>query len=519
MRTFADVLLRAAGQHGDRLAVRCGTADLSFAELVHRCRQVGGLLDALGTGPGDRVALWSANSAEYVEIYAGVPAAGRVVVPLNTRWTEHEIADAVVDSGASVLLCDRDPGTVAEALGEAGQVVRLDPDDGHAAPPALGYHDLLAAAPAAEFHAAHEDDLAGLFYTGGTTGRSKGVMLTHRNLLANTAHSQTTLPLVGPGDTGSGGAGPDVYLVVAPMFHAAGSNSVLQCIALGVPQVILPAFDPAGCLEAIETQRCTTTLVVPAMLAALLEAHPAAGRDVGSMRLIAHGASPIAMEVVRRASEVFANAELVHLYGTTETAPLLSGLRHEELLTDSDRGKSAGRPVLGVSLRIEGPDGRPAPAGAAGEVLASGANVMAGYWNRPDETAAALVDGWYRTGDIGLLDDEGYLYIVDRAKDMIVSGGENVYCSEVEEVLFRHPKVLEATVFGVPHERWGEQVHAVVVARDPSLTEAELVEFCRGSLAGYKLPRSVSFHDGELPKSGPGKVLKRELREPYWEGR
>jgi long-chain acyl-CoA synthetase len=200
------------------------------------------------------------------------------------------------------------------------------------------------------------------------------------------------------------------------------------------------------------------------------------------------------------------------LYGATETAPLVTGLRHEERLIGTTRGKSVGHPSLGVSLRID------AEAGDAGEVLVSGPNVMQGYWNKPDQTAAALEDGWYRTGDIGYLDDEGYLYLVDRAKDMIISGGENVYCSEVEEVIYQHPKVLEATVFGIPHDRWGEQVHAVVVPRDESLTDIELIDFCRASLGGYKLPRSVAFQSEELPKSGPGKVLKRELRAPFWEG-
>ena len=226
-------------------------------------------------------------------------------------------------------------------------------------------------------------------------------------------------------------------------------------------------------------------------------------------------ASPIAMELVKRASELFSSAELIHLYGATETAPLVTGLRNEQLLTDSPRGKSAGQPVLGVSVKIDNQTGA---AGDPGEVLAKGPNIMAGYWNKPEQTDEVLQDGWYRTGDVGYLDDEGFLYLVDRAKDMIISGGENVYCSEVEDVIYRNPKVLEATVFGVPHPQWGEQVHAVVVRRDETLTEEELIDFCRDSLGGYKLPRSVAFQTEELPKSGPGKVLKRELRAPYWEG-
>ena len=506
MRTFADPLRRALAQHSEAVAVQCGSVQRTFAELAERCMRVGGLLDRLGVESGERVALWSANSAQYVELYAGVPASGRLIVPLNTRWAQAELADSLTDAGASVLLCDRDPGALANTV---KHVVRLDAGTGSESDPnQTQYEQLLAAADPVPFHEGAPDDLAGLFYTGGTTGRSKGVMLTHRNLLANMMHSQITLPL----------ASDDVYLVIAPMFHAAGSNCVLQCISLGVKQVIVPAFNPDDALDLIESQGCTATLAVPTMMLAMNEAFAAKPRDVSTMRLLTHGGSPVAMEVVRRSAEVFANAELVHLYGATETAPLLTGLQHEQHLVDDPRGKSVGRPALGVALRVEAQPGRAAQVGEAGEVLASGLNVMVGYWNRPEETAAALSDGWYRTGDVGMFDEQGYLYIVDRAKDMIISGGENVYCTEVEEVIFQHPKVLEATVFGVPSERWGEAVHAVVVARDKSLTEAELIDFCRQSLAGYKLPSSVEFLDGELPKSGPGKVQKNELRAPHWEG-
>jgi long-chain acyl-CoA synthetase len=258
---------------------------------------------------------------------------------------------------------------------------------------------------------------------------------------------------------------------------------------------------------------------VPTMIAAMLEVQSADPRDVGSLRTIAHGGSPIALELVRRTAQLFPDAELVHLYGATETAPLVTGLNHEEQLIDGPRGKSCGQPVLGVELRIEGGgDGEDQPAGEAGEVLARGANVMLGYWNKPEQTAAALVDGWYHTGDVGYLDDEGYLYLVERAKDMIVSGGENVYCTEVEDALYAHPMVLEATVFGIPDERWGEAVHAVVVPRG-EVTEIEIIEHCRTLIGGYKVPKSVSFRDEPLPVSGPGKVLKRELREPFWTGR
>ncbi|MCH2624453.1 MAG: AMP-binding protein [Actinomycetota bacterium] len=489
MRTIPDPLLRAEEIHNPNTAFVCGGRERTFGEFVDRCRRVQGVLDDLGVARGERVGLLAANSDTYAELYAGVPSSGRVIVPLNSRWAEPELAYALEDAGARVLITDGDPGGLGSSV---ERVLSLEE-----------YELLLSDSKPMDFADVTEDELAGLFYTGGTTGRSKGVMLSHRNLIANTLHSQITMPL----------DGEDTYLIVAPMFHAAGSNSVLQCVALGICQIVVPAFEPNLCLDLIEKHRCSATLAVPTMVAALIEAQAQNPRDTSSLRLIAHGASPIATEVLRRAHEEFANAELLHLYGATETAPLVTGLRHEENLIGTSRGKSVGHPSLGVSLRID------ADAGEAGEVLVNGPNVMQGYWNKPDQTADALQDGWYRTGDIGYLDDEGYLYLVDRAKDMIISGGENVYCSEVEEVIYQHPNVLEATVFGIPHEQWGEQVHAVVVPRDGNLTDTELIDFCRISLGGYKLPRSVEFRSEELPKSGPGKVLKRELRAPFWEGK
>jgi long-chain acyl-CoA synthetase len=310
----------------------------------------------------------------------------------------------------------------------------------------------------------------------------------------------------------------DTCLVIAPLFHAAGSNSVLQCIGLGARQVVLKgAFDPAAALDLVAAERVSSLLGVPTMIAAMLEVQASNPRDDQSLHTIAHGGTPIALELVRRTAEMFPGVELVHLYGATETAPLVTGLNHEERLIDTPKGKSCGQVVLGVEIRIER-GGDIQPPGEAGEVLVRGANVMRGYWNKPEQTAEALAGGWYHTGDIGVLDGDGYLYLVDRAKDMIVTGGENVYCTEVEDALYTHPLVLEATVFGIPDDRWGEAVHAVVVPRG-EVSEAEIIEHCRQSIAGYKVPKSVTVRDEPLPVSGPGKVLKRELRAPFWEGR
>jgi long-chain acyl-CoA synthetase len=253
------------------------------------------------------------------------------------------------------------------------------------------------------------------------------------------------------------------------------------------------------------------------MLAAMSEEQLARPRDVSSLRYLSHGGSPCASETLRRAHAAFPAAELLHLYGTTETAPIATVMPHEERLLGTPRERSCGRPAVGVDVAVLDVDGARCPPGEVGELAVRGPNVMVGYWNKPAESAAVLVAGWYRTGDLGHQDDEGFIYLVDRAKDMIVSGAENVYSTEVEEALYRHPAVLEAAVFAVPHPRWGEAVHAVVVPRTPVGVD-ELIAHCRSLIAGYKVPKTIELRSEPLPKSGAGKVLKRELREPHWAG-
>jgi acyl-CoA synthetase (AMP-forming)/AMP-acid ligase II len=283
--------------------------------------------------------------------------------------------------------------------------------------------------------------------------------------------------------------------------------------------VILSAFDPVVALDEIAAERITITLGVPTMIAALAEEQLARPRRVDTVRSIFHGGSPIATEVVRRAHAAFPRAELAHLYGATEMAPLATALRHEETLVDGDLARSCGRAVAGVDVRIVDTAGCELPPGEIGEVVVRGPNIMPGYWNKPEETTSVLRAGWYHSGDLGFMDARGHLFLVDRAKDMIITGGENVYSTEVEEVLYQHAAVLEAAVFGVPDAKWGEAVHAVVVARpDHPVDPATLIAFCRERIAGYKVPKRIDLRDDPLPKSGPGKVLKRELRAPFWAG-
>jgi long-chain acyl-CoA synthetase len=490
MTTMAGPLHRAVQVAAQRPAVSCGEVELTYAETWERCRRLAAALAGLGARRGDRIAVVGPNCHRYLEVYMTVPGAGMALVPLNQRHTTAELRYALEDSGTRILFAGR-------------EVEDLPPCVEHVIDMGDGYEALLAAAAPADFpDDLTEDTLAGLFYTGGTTGASKGVMLTHRNLVANALHFQACSPFR-----------PDTcWLVVAPLFHLAGTIAVLATVWNGGRQVVLRAFEPAAALDLIETQGVTATLVVPTMLAAMSDEQLARPRDVSTLGLIGHGGAPVATETLRRAHAAFPGAKLLHIYGATETSPIATVLQDEELLLDAPQARSCGQPAVGVEIAVD------APTGEVGEVLVRGANVMAGYWNKPAQTAAAMAGGWYHTGDLGYMDEHGYVYLVDRAKDMIVSGGENVYSTEVEDALYRHEAVLEAAVFGVPDDRWGEAVYAVVVPR-AAVTEDELLRHCREAIAAYKVPKRVELRSEPLPKSGAGKVLKRELRAPFWAGR
>jgi long-chain acyl-CoA synthetase len=498
VHTFADPLNRAVQMAANQTAVIHNGEAFSYQQFHQRCARLVAVLHELGIQRGDRVAILANNCNQYLETYVGVPAAGMVVVPLNTRHAEPELKYALEDSGARVLLSDRDPGALA---GVVDHVISI-PDS---------YESHLAQAdPAVLGQGVVESDLAGLFYTGGTTGLSKGVMLSHRNLIANTFNWLACIPQY-PNDRS---------LIMAPLFHAAGSNGVLGAIWNGSCQITLGAFDPAAALDLIQEHGVTETLGVPTMLSAIAEEQHARPRNVESLRLIAHGGSPIATEVIRRTSSAFPAAAMIEVYGATELSPLATVLIDEHKLVDSPRARSCGRPIIGNEIRILNVDGQEVDRGEVGEVVVRGPNVMDGYWNKPEQTESVLKDGAYWSGDLGYMDDEGYVFLVDRSKDMIVSGGENVYCTEVEEVLYQHPAVLEAAAFGVPDDKWGEAVYAVVVPRAEyhNIDPAEIIDFCRQQIAGYKVPKGVDIQTEPLPKSGPGKVLKRELRAPFWVG-
>jgi len=502
VRTFADPLRRGLCVAPDSPAVvdTAAKLTLTFTELDLRCRSIAGGFSALGLRPGDRVALLMANGQTYIESYVALPAAGFVIVPINTRLADPEIEYILRDAGVRALITDRPPSAIENVV---EHVIRVADDFEHLIASASTPNELD------ELHAVDEHDLAGLFYTGGTTGPSKGVMLTHRNLIANMWNTINCCEM----------RADDRYLVMSPMFHAAGTYAVLASLALGATQVTVPAFDPEVVLDVIAAEGITTTLAVPTMMVALCESQSRRPRDSTSLRLLTHGASPIAVETVRRFHQLFPGTAMIHLYGATELSPLTTALADEQDELGGPRERSCGQPVLGCRVAIIDSDGNHLPAGESGEVVVRGDNVMAGYWNKPEETAAVLRNGWYRTGDVGWIDSQGFLFLVDRAKDMIVSGGENVYSTEVEQALMTHPGVLECAVYGIPDPRWGEAVAATVVAREGiDLTDTELVEHCRQLIAGFKVPRRIEVIADPLPKSAAGKILKREIREPFWEG-
>jgi long-chain acyl-CoA synthetase len=494
MYTFAQPLNRALGTAAGSIAVVCQDNRRTYGELGSRCRRLAGAMRKLGLAPQDRVGVIALNSDRYLELYLGLPAAGYVLVPVNSRLAPAEMRAILDDAGVSLVFADADyPGAAG-----VGRVLAM-PDD---------YEDLIAAAgemPLGEGVA--ETDLAALFYTSGTTGAAKGAMHTHRGLVSSAVHFMATWPF----------DRQTRWLVASPMFHTGGILATLATVWAGGAHVIMPRFDAEWAVDLIEREAITHTLLVPTMLAAAVDAQLARPRNVGSLRYLSHGASPISAETLRRTRQAFPGAELLHVYGTTETTPITALLPHEERVLDTPLVHSCGQPAVGVEIRVVDSALADVPARSVGEIAVRGPSVMAGYWGNPGATAEVMRGDWYLTGDLGYRDEDHYLYLVDRAKDMIVSGGENIYSTEVEDALAAHPGVREVAVFGVPDPRWGESVYAIVVPRQ-DVTPGELAAHCRKRIAGFKVPKCIELRTEPLPKSAAGKILKRDLREPHWAG-
>ncbi|WP_067569925.1 acyl-CoA synthetase [Nocardia acidivorans] len=500
-------LHRAVQLNPDRVMTVDGTRTRTFAEAADRVARFAGALRALGVAKGDRVAMLALNSDRFSEYLLAVPWADAVLNPVNIRWSPAEIAYSLADSGTKVLLVDQVFAAMLPAIREQypDLTTVIHCGDGPAPQGTLSYEELIATGAPIEDARRGGDELAGIFYTGGTTGFPKGVMLTHANLFASAMGSLATGDLFTPGGS---------YLHVAPMFHLADMCGWLTEVTLGGSHVFIPSFDPVATLRAIQEHRVTDSLLVPIMIQLLVDHPDAAGYDLSSLACIVYGASPIAQAVLERAMKLFPNAGFTQAYGMTELSPVAT------LLGPADHAagllRSAGRPAPHSEVRVVDPEGNEVPRGTVGEIVARGDHVMRGYWNKPEETAEALRGGWMHTGDGGYMDENGYLFVVDRLKDMIVSGGENVYSAEVENAVAAHPAVATCAVIGVPDQEWGERVHALILCHPGmTVTAEEIRTHAKTLIAGYKAPRSIELVEA-MPVSGTGKILKRELRERYW---
>lgn len=493
-------------------ALVCGSSRRTYAQLFDHVARMAAGLQELGVGRGDRVGLLSQHSLECVELMFACWWSGAVFCPVNTRWSEAEIVDSLRDCSPSVLVADAAYFAVAESvraqIDSVLELVRLDasPD---AAPDS--YPTLARGPEPAEDQRAAADTLAALIYTGGTTGRSKGVMLSHGGLSAGAVGRLADLgPLEG-----------SVALITTPNFHVASLIRVLTHLIAGSTCVILPQFRAEEGLDLIERERVTDLPVVPTMLQMMLDHPQFRPERLRSVLRVSYGAAPSAGALLQRAQAALPWVGLHQFYGMTES----SGVATMSLPSDHDpqgwvsgRAISAGRASTLVELRVVDDGDNDLPPGQVGEIVLRGPLLSTGYWNRPEETARTFRDGWLHTGDAGRLDGDGYLYVVDRIKDMIVTGGENVYSAEVEGALALHPAVSTAAVIGIPSERWGEAVHAFVVLKDGAASdEASIKAHCRQLVADYKVPKSIEFAPA-LPLTPAGKVAKNVLREKYWQG-
>ncbi|WP_051198451.1 acyl-CoA synthetase [Gordonia shandongensis] len=509
-------------RHPDRVALidAADGATTTFADLDRRTDALARVLHGRGVGVGDRVALVTLNSPQMLEVILATAKLGAVCVPINCRLQAAEIGYILGDSGATIVFVSPQTAPTVQAALEGtavAETIEIPSAAQRAAGESSRYEELISGANAERpVVDVAPDDLAMLMYTSGTTGFPKGAMLTHGNHQWNAIHNATAIEGIGP---------LDVSLAAAPLFHIGALGIyTLPLLYIGGTSVILESFTPDAWLSAVERYRVTVAFCVPAMWAAIDAAPGIESTDMSSLRNGLSGGAPCPVVLIE--SLVRRGVRFAEGFGLTETAPIACVLDIEDTVTHAG---SVGKPVLHEELAVVDDAGREVPRGEIGELVIRGPNVFVGYWNRPDATAEALRDGWFHTGDLATCDPQGYFRIVDRKKDMIVSGGENVYASEVEQVMHRHPAVAEVAVIGVPDERWGESVTAVVARRDPtgstaaesttagSTTAEELIAWTRERIAHFKSPRTVHFVDA-LPRTATGKVLKRDLRERWARG-
>jgi acyl-CoA synthetase (AMP-forming)/AMP-acid ligase II len=508
---LTQALHKARREHPDHIAAICGNRRTSFATLSDRVERLAAALRGSGTQVGDRVVVLSLNTDRHLETILACWWAGLVATPVNCRWTAEEIIFSFEDCAPRVLVVDDPFAAMVPTLAARARTISTIVYAGKESAPVgtIGYETFLGAAKPLPDARRQGDDPAVLFYTGGTTGRSKGVLLSHGGLYV------TTLASLMLADRKPGA----VCLHGLPMFHAGGLICMLHALVGQSTQLMLPAFDPGMFLDLVQREHVEEVGLVPTMIKRLVD-HPTLSQfDLSSLKKMYYGASPIDATLLEQTVARLPNVALIQFYGMTETSAISAALPdwcHQSEGRDRGCHRAAGFPLPSIEMRIAGSQGEDLPTGQVGEIWLRGPGLMLGYWNRPEETARAMQDGWMRTGDAGYLDAEGLLYIADRLKDMIITGGENVYSSEVENAILSLPEVALCAVIGIPDPVWGERVHAALVLRPGSkIDAAAVIGHCKRLIADYKCPRSVEFRS-ELPISAAGKLLKYKLREPYW---
>ncbi len=514
-------LQRALDLFADNVGVVCREKKFTYGEFGERCRRLAGALRERGIRPGDRVAFVSLNTHMLLEGYFGVPLAGAIFQPLNVRLTPAELAGILNDSGARLLFFEPDFAPLVEAL--KGQCPALEAlvslSETPQGPAETAYEEIVgSAAPAPmELDAVDEDGIAELFYTSGSTGKPKGVMLSHRTLYLHQLALYTVYQQV---ET-------MVNLHTIPLFHANGWGHPHASTYFGVKQVMVRKFDPPEVLRLIEEYRATDMYLVPVMANMLLQCPELGTRDVSSLRRIMIGGAPSSPALIERMEKAF-GCGVYSGYGLTETCPILAaaipkpGLR---FASDEERYRKqamTGWPLIGNQVRVVDSDGKAVPRDGKtiGEIVVHGDHVMEGYWNAPEATAEVMRDGWLHTGDMAVWDEDGYIQIVDRKKEIIISGGENISSVEIENAIYGHSKVLEVAVVAAPDEKWGETPAAIIVPKPgETVTEEEIRAHLEGKLARFKMPKIIEFRVEPLPRTGTGKVKKLELKRRFWEGR